>query len=80
MVVLPNVGSAKNAVRVAEKILAELHQPIPVDGQTAVVGASIGISIYPSDASTDEELLRHADGAMYRVKATGKNGLLLYDH
>jgi predicted signal transduction protein with EAL and GGDEF domain len=42
------------------------------------ISASIGIAIYPGDGETIDELLRHADIAMYQVKALGKNGHSFY--
>lgn len=43
-----------------------------------VVTTSIGISIYPRDAATVDELLVHADAAMYQAKAAGRNNYRLY--
>src|SRR5690606_30569569 len=43
------------------------------------ISASIGISIYPDDGETIDELLRHADMAMYQVKGQGKNSYSFYD-
>jgi putative two-component system response regulator len=40
---------------------------------------SIGVSLYPQDGRTYDELFRHADAAMYYVKGHGKNGVKLYE-
>jgi predicted signal transduction protein with EAL and GGDEF domain len=63
---------------VADKFLECLHQPFDLDGHQVHISASIGIAIYPGDGETIDELLRHADIAMYQVKALGKNGHSFY--
>jgi EAL domain-containing protein (putative c-di-GMP-specific phosphodiesterase class I) len=50
-----------------------------VENQQCQIGASIGISLYPSDGHDVETLVRRADLAMYRAKRLGKNRLVLYD-
>ena len=77
-VVMILVHAPNDAVRVAEKILASLAQPIPVAGNEFRIGASIGISVYPEDATEQDTLLNCADRAMYHVKAAGRNGYRFY--
>ena len=72
-IILENVEKISHAVMVAEKCLASLSEPILVDGNEVYVGASIGISACPDDASDMHELLKHADTAMYYAKNKGKN-------
>ena len=48
-------------------------QPIRVEKAEVVVSASIGISIYPENGTTAEDLIRSADKAMYQIKRQGKN-------
>ncbi len=68
---LPKGLAAGIAERVAQDLLAALRPPFPVGSAIPVnVGASIGISLAPNDASTPEQLLRHADTAMYIAKRT----------
>jgi diguanylate cyclase (GGDEF)-like protein len=67
-----DVTSDADAIRVAERILAKLKQPIEV-GEPAVVGASIGIAVSSPLHERPEELIRDADAAMYRAKKQGKN-------
>jgi diguanylate cyclase (GGDEF)-like protein/PAS domain S-box-containing protein len=64
-------GSAENASHIAERVLEALIEPVEAGGELVSVGASIGISIYPDDASTAAELLHHADMAMYQAKSLG---------
>ncbi len=63
---------------VAQKCLDAISKPIPVDGKELSIGASVGISIYPEDAQDSAEAQRHADMAMYRAKAAGKNCFQFY--
>jgi len=61
------------AQRIADKLLDVLTAPVPVGGIDVIVGASIGISMYPQDARTRELLFQTADTAMYRAKSAGRN-------
>jgi diguanylate cyclase (GGDEF)-like protein/PAS domain S-box-containing protein len=72
-VILPNLDSTSNVERVARKIVADLAQPFDLANDTAFIGVSIGIALYPSDAGSLEELMNHADQAMYQAKAEGRN-------
>lgn len=56
----------------SEKIFKVLADPVEIDGHELFLSASIGISRYPEDGETAEELLRAADTAMYRAKEAGK--------
>lgn len=58
---------------VAKRILAAAAQPFPLAGPEGKVSASIGISIYPTDGTDIENLIKTADSAMYRAKQVGKN-------
>ncbi|PRC91062.1 EAL domain-containing protein [Solimicrobium silvestre] len=63
----------QDAVIVANKIRDTLHRPFDLNGHEVTVTASIGITIYPTDASDPETLLRYADTAMYRAKHAGRD-------
>ncbi len=73
-VLLPDLMRAEDAALIAEKIMRELDIPFSVAGQDFHVSASIGIAIVPRDGESIDTLLKSADIAMYRVKASGKNG------
>jgi diguanylate cyclase (GGDEF)-like protein/PAS domain S-box-containing protein len=77
-IVLPELRDRHDAKVIAEKFLESLQKPFDLDGHQVHISASIGIAIYPSDGETIDELLRHADIAMYQVKALGKNGHSFY--
>ncbi|MBL8506801.1 MAG: EAL domain-containing protein, partial [Methylobacillus glycogenes] len=61
-----------------EKILAELRKPFLVGDTEFLATASIGIAVFPDDASSAQDLVRCADMAMYQVKAQGKNGYVAF--
>jgi diguanylate cyclase (GGDEF)-like protein/PAS domain S-box-containing protein len=69
---------AASAASIAEKLLATLAAPIDIGAQEVVIGASIGISMFPEHARTKELLFQSADTAMYRAKAGGRNGYCFF--
>jgi diguanylate cyclase (GGDEF)-like protein/PAS domain S-box-containing protein len=78
-IVLPELRDRDDARAVADKFLECLHLPFDLDGHQVHISASIGIAIYPGHGESIDELLRHADIAMYQVKGQGKNGHAFYD-
>jgi diguanylate cyclase (GGDEF)-like protein/PAS domain S-box-containing protein len=78
-IVLPELRDRDDARQVADKFLECLHLPFDLDGHEVHISASIGIAIYPGHGESIDELLRHADIAMYQVKGQGKNGHAFYD-
>lgn len=77
-VILPAIPDANAASNVARKFVDCYASPLNVNGKKLNVSASIGISIFPNDGEDVEDLLRHADTAMYQVKEAGGNGYLHY--
>ena len=71
-------NGAASAVSIAGKLLATLTAPIDIGPQDVVIGASIGISMFPEHARTKELLFQSADTAMYRAKAGGRNGYCFF--
>ncbi|HET9729045.1 MAG TPA: bifunctional diguanylate cyclase/phosphodiesterase [Acidimicrobiia bacterium] len=63
------VDDASAAVPIAERLAAVAAQPIEVNGAPLSVGGSIGFACYPEDGATFEELIQHADVAMYQAKS-----------
>jgi diguanylate cyclase (GGDEF)-like protein len=68
VVLLAQVTGAGDAARVAGKVLNAVRHPFRVDGHDVPIAASVGVSVYPDDGACSDDLLRHADGAMYRDK------------
>jgi diguanylate cyclase (GGDEF)-like protein/PAS domain S-box-containing protein len=71
--VLQEVTGDRGALRAVERMHQSLAEPFMVEGNVLHVSASIGASIFPADGTTPDELLKHADLAMYRAKAKGRN-------
>lgn len=80
VLIIPELKDKTVAGEIADKFLTCLQQPFFLGSNEAQISASIGIALYPDDALTMEELIRHADIAMYSVKARGKNGHSFYDN
>ncbi len=71
-VILPDFEDTINIDRIATNIIKSLSEPFQLALEKAYISASIGISLFPSDAQDSASLLRHADQAMYRAKTSGK--------
>jgi diguanylate cyclase (GGDEF)-like protein/PAS domain S-box-containing protein len=78
MIVLPNLTSPQDAASVAQKVVQEFARPMQVDGQDLVVSASIGVSLFPADATRADDLVQNADTAMYSAKELGRNRYRFY--
>jgi len=72
-VVLQDLSGPHGADVVARRFLEIISRPIDIGGHEVVIGASIGISIYPDDAASRSDLLRLADAAMYEAKRAAGN-------
>jgi diguanylate cyclase len=68
-----------DARSLAQRVLDEVGKPIDWQDHVLFVGSSVGISTYPGQASTIDDLLSQADIAMYRAKATASNTICFYD-
>lgn len=76
--IAPNLKTPGGSRILADRILSELNIPYTIKGKLITVSVSIGISIYPENGTTAEELLRKADLAMYKSKNCGKNTFNFY--
>ncbi|HLF98072.1 MAG TPA: EAL domain-containing protein, partial [Methylococcaceae bacterium] len=72
-IILGELDSPENLERIARSILDGLAEPFHLGGELAFVSASIGITLYPADASDVEQLVKNADQAMYAAKHQGRN-------
>ncbi len=77
-VIAEAVGSAERAGLVAQRLLEALATPFVVGEEEIVIGASIGISMYPTDNVDLDSLIRHTDMAMYRSKSLGRGMFTFY--
>ena len=67
---VPHIGDHEDIEVIARRLIESLDDPIVVEGTEFRMSISIGISVYPNDASNDDSLLRNADTAMYFAKHT----------
>lgn len=72
VILLRDIEGAAAAQRIAQTLIDAIGAPFTLNGHTAHVGTSIGMALYPDHGSTREQLLKAADGAMYRAKAEGR--------
>jgi len=84
VILLPHVGSDTHeaglvALAVAEKIRKALQQPVELDRQVFASGCSIGVTLLTPLSRSVDDLLREADTAMYRAKASGRNAIAFYE-
>lgn len=73
VILADSVQSPDQAADFVDKLLVQLNVPIQLNEHAIHPAASIGISIYPEDGNSAEDLIRHADIAMYSAKAAGSN-------
>lgn len=76
--ILDNLFNVEQAQHIAKRIIHRLALPFTLEDREVFIGASIGISFCPKDATTIPALLRNADTAMYNAKKQGKNYYQLY--
>ena len=72
VIILPDLERPEFARTVADKILKEVARPVEIAGHDIHITPSIGISHYPNDATDVQQLLKHADSAMYQAKDAGR--------
>ena len=78
VIVLEGVHDIEDVMFVANKLLVTLARPIEISGHEISSTVSIGVSIFPEDGLDTDELLKHADIAMYKAKEAGKNNCQFY--
>jgi diguanylate cyclase (GGDEF)-like protein len=78
VVIVSEIGESADAELVANRLLHSLAAPIDIGATQIYTSASIGIALYPDDATSVDTLLKHADTAMYQAKEMGGNRFLFY--
>ena len=78
LVLLPELQALDEVTRVARRLIEAVSEPFAQGGREFRVGCSLGISLYPDDGATPEDLVRNADAAMSRAKQEGRNTYRLY--
>jgi len=71
VILIEHEAEAGNTEILSQKIINALSQPFDYDNHKLTIGCSIGISLYPHDGTTPEDLLEKADAAMYQAKNSG---------
>lgn len=66
------------AAAIAQRMLDAMKEPFVFDGNQLFISASVGISLFPSDALSAQQLLRNADSALFKAKSVGREGYALY--
>ncbi|WP_313301931.1 EAL domain-containing protein [Pseudomonas sp.] len=77
--VVTSLNNRDDARHLAQRIMQRMKDPIDLGGRRMVMTTSIGISLYPDDGLTAEELLKHADLALYQSKGNGRNSLHFFN-
>ncbi len=78
VVLMKNVSGREQIVQKAESICKIFNRTFQYNEEKLQVSCSIGIAVYPMDGSTYDEMMEHADLALYEVKSDGKNSYMLY--
>ena len=79
IILMHDVTETRDVFNLAERVLERVQTPFALDGHELVVTASIGIALSTSNIDCAEEMVRNADIAMYRAKARGKSGYVVFD-
>jgi diguanylate cyclase (GGDEF)-like protein len=78
VILIQNGDVRASATQLAEALVKELGQPLVVEGRQVFLGTSIGITLFPEDASGATSLMKNGDIAMYQAKVAGKNCYRFY--
>jgi diguanylate cyclase (GGDEF)-like protein len=78
-VILRAIGSPEAARLISRRIIETLQQPVNIGGRDHYVCASVGVTMFPDDGNTIEELMRNADTAMYQAKEGGRSREIFYN-
>ncbi|DAB27755.1 MAG TPA: GGDEF domain-containing protein [Sulfurimonas sp. UBA10385] len=77
-IILEDIGSIVEIIPIVDRIINKFKTPVEIGDKALYTGISMGISVYPDDGYTYEELIKAADTAMYHVKESGKNNYQFY--
>lgn len=79
VIIAAGAENTEGILILARKLNDVIKEPITIDKHVFFISLSIGIAIYPEHGANTEDLIKHADAAMYEVKESGRNGFMLYD-
>jgi len=78
IIVLTDIGTDLITIHIAETVLKTLSQPYNIDGHELHSSSSIGISLYPFDGTSPEQLMKGADSALFHAKENGRNNFQFF--
>lgn len=77
--VLPNLENQTQCETILAQLMDGVNRPIDIAGEKVTLSASVGVTLYPEDSADPEQLIRHADQAMYLAKGKGKGDWQYFD-
>ena len=77
-ILLEDIESIQSLIHIAERIIENVRLPMMLGRQEVHISTSIGIAMFPDDGTQADEILRHADAAMYHAKGQGRNNFQFY--
>jgi len=78
VLLLCDLAQPQDATQLLHRLMQEVSLPIAIGNQQVQVGVSMGVTLYNQDAGTPDELIKHADQALYQAKAQGKGCYKFY--
>lgn len=79
LILQKHTESKEDAIKLAKELITEFEKPIKIDGYELFISISIGISIFPENGLTANDLIKHADSAMYVIKERHRNNFKLFE-
>ncbi len=73
LAIISDINDRNDCIKIAEKIIGNVGKEIKISGNACRIGISIGISIFPADGCSADEIFTAADNAMYKAKNAGRN-------
>lgn len=77
-IVISDFASEDELAEISLRLIASISRPLSVEHEEVAVSATVGIAIFPNDSSSTDELIRHADSAMYSAKRDGSGTFAFY--
>jgi len=77
-VIMPGLSDMQPVEHIAQRLVRELAQPFLISNRNFYLTTSIGITVHPNDARNAEDLIKHADQAMYAAKTAGRNRFMYF--
>ncbi|MBN1755613.1 diguanylate cyclase [bacterium] len=80
VILVQTITDLKEAQKFADHISDCIREPLFIDDKELSISTSMGYALYPKDSNDTSDLIKQADAALYRVKSSGRNNHLHYDH